>query len=66
MDTDPPINEAAPFIDEVKEIMANLRVERQLAFVTIPELLKAGDKAMIYLFHAVLTAVWHSGTILPD
>lgn len=27
------------------------------------ELLKAGDEAMIYGLHAVLTAVWQSGTI---
>ena len=30
------------------------------------ELLKAGGEAMICGLHAVLTAVWHSGTIPPD
>ena len=30
------------------------------------ELLKAGGEAMIRGLHAVLTAVWHSGTIPPD
>ena len=30
------------------------------------ELLKAGDEAMIRGLHAVLTTVWHSGTIPPD
>ena len=30
------------------------------------ELLKTGGEAMICGLHAVLTAVWHSGTIPPD
>ena len=30
------------------------------------ELLKAGDEAMTRGLHAVLTAIWQSGTIPPD
>ena len=30
------------------------------------ELFKAGSETIICWLHAVLTAVWHSGTIPPD
>ena len=67
MDADPSINEAAPSIDEVKEAVAKLRGGKAAGICNInAELLKAGGKAMIRGLHAVLTAVWYSGTIPPD
>ena len=66
MDTDPPINEAAPSIDEVKEAVARLRGGKAAGICNINvELLKAGGEAMIRGLHAVLTAVWYSG-IIPE
>ena len=41
-------------------------MERQLVSNISVELLKFGDETMICGLHAVLTAVWHSGTIPPD
>ena len=41
-------------------------MERQLAFVTSAELLKAGSEAMTHGLYVVLTAIWYSGTIPPD
>ena len=67
MDADPPINEAAPSIDEVKEAVAKLRGGKAGGICKIrAELLKARVKAVTRGLHAVLTAVWHSGTIPPD
>ena len=64
MDADPPINEAPPSIDEVKEAVAKLRGGKAAGICNISaELLKARGKAMIRGLHAVLTAVWHLGTI---
>ena len=66
MDTDPPITEAAPSIDEVKEAVAKLRGRKAAGICNISaELLKARGEAMIRGLHAVLTAVWHSGTFPP-
>ena len=67
MDADPPINEALSSFDEVKEAVAKLRGGKAAGICNInAELLKAGGKAMIRGLHAVLTAVWYSGTIPPD
>ena len=67
VDADPPINEAAPSIDEVKEAVAKLRGGKALGICNMStEFLKAGGKTMIHGLHAVLTAVWHSGTIPLD
>ena len=67
MDADPPINEAAPSIDEVKEAVAKLRGGKAAGICNISaEFLKAGCEAMIHGLHAVLTAVWHLGTIPPN
>ena len=64
MDADPSINEAAPSIDEV---MCKLRGGKAASICNISaELLKAGGEAMIRGLHAILTAIWHSGTIPPD
>ena len=67
MDADPPINETAPSIGEVKEAVAKLTDGKAADICNIStELLKAGDKVMIRGLHAVLTAVWLSGIIFPD
>ena len=67
MDADPPINKAAPSIDEVKEAVAKLRGGKAAGICNMStELLEAGGEAMIHGLHAVLTVVWHSGTIPPD
>ena len=67
VDANPSINEAAPSIDEVKEAVAKLRGGKAAGICNISaELLKAEGEAMIRGLHAVLTAVWHSGTIPPD
>ena len=60
MDADPPINEAAPSIDEVKEAEAKLMGGKAAGICNISaELFKARGKVMIRGLHAVLSAVWH-------
>ncbi|KAG0725535.1 Alpha-N-acetylglucosaminidase [Chionoecetes opilio] len=67
VDADPPIDETAPSLDEVREAVAKLRGGKAAGVCKISaELLKAGREAMIRGLHAVLTAVWQSGTIPPD
>ena len=67
MDADPPINEAASSLDEVKKAVAKLRDGEAAGICNISaEFFKAGDEAMIRGLHADLNAVWHSGTILLD
>ena len=67
MDADPPINEAAPSLDEVKEAVARLRGGKAAGICDISmELIKAGGEAMTCGLPAVLPAVWHSSTIPPD
>ena len=68
LDADPPIDETASSIGDVKEAVAKLRVGKAAAGICniSAELLKGGGEAMIRGLHAVLTAVWHSGTIPPD
>ena len=67
MDADLPIDKAAPSIDEVKEAVAKLSGGKATGICDMSaELLKAGGEAIIHGLHAVLTAVWHSGTIPPD
>ena len=66
-DTDPPIDETAPSIYDVKEAVAKLREGNAACVCNISaELLKAGDEAMIRGLHAVLTAIWHLGTITTN
>ena len=63
LDADPPINETG----YVKEAVSKLRDGKAVGICNISvELLEAGGEAMIRGLHAVLTAVWHSGTIPPD
>ncbi|KAG0727434.1 LINE-1 reverse transcriptase [Chionoecetes opilio] len=67
VDADPPIDESAPSLDEVREAVAKLRGGKAAGVCNISaELLKAVGEAMIHGLHAVLTAVWQSGTIPPD
>ncbi|KAG0728096.1 putative protein in type-1 retrotransposable element R1DM [Chionoecetes opilio] len=67
VDADPPIDETAPSLDEVREAVAKLRGGKASGVCNISaELLKAGGEAIIRGLHAVLTAVWQSGTIPPD
>ncbi|KAG0720902.1 Transposon TX1 uncharacterized protein [Chionoecetes opilio] len=67
VDADPPIDETAPSLDEVREAVAKLKGGKAAGVCNISaELLKAGGEAMIRGLHAVLTAVWQSGTIPPD
>ena len=65
VDADPTIKETTPSLDGVKEAVARLRGGKTAGIFNISvRLLKAGGKAMIRGLHAVLTAVWHSNTIL--
>ena len=67
LDADPPINEATPSLDEVKEAVDRLRGGKAPGVCNVSaELLKAGGEAMIRGLHAVLTAVWQTGTVPPD
>ena len=64
---DPPIDEAPPSIDEVRRAVARLKGGKAAGVCGIAaELLKAGGEAMIHGLHAVLSAVWQTGTIPPD
>ena len=67
LDADPPIDENAPSIGDVKEAVAKLRGGKAAAGICnmSAELLKAGGEAMTRGLHAVLTAVWHSGNTIP-
>ncbi|XP_050735881.1 uncharacterized protein LOC127008208 [Eriocheir sinensis] len=66
-DADPPIDESPPSLGEVREAVAKLRGGKASGACNISaELLKAGGEAMIHGLHAVLTAIWQSGTIPPD
>ncbi|KAG0711378.1 hypothetical protein GWK47_020721 [Chionoecetes opilio] len=61
VDADPPIEETAPSLDEVREAVAKLTGGKAAGVCNISaELLKAGDEAMIRGLHAVLTVVWQS------
>ena len=63
LDADPPIDGTG----DVKEAVAKLRDGKAAGICNISaELLKAGGEAMIRGLYAVLTAVWHLGSILSD
>ena len=67
LDADPPIDETAPSIEDVKEAVEKFRDGKAVGICYISaEWLKAGGAALIHGLHAVLTAVWHSGIIPPD
>ena len=64
---DPPIDENPPSFAEVKEAVGKLRGGKAAGACNISaEMLKAGNDPMIHGLHAVLSAVWRSGTIPPD
>ena len=66
-DADPSIDETAPCIDDFKETVVKLRSRNEAVICNFSaDLLKAVREAIICGLHAVLTAVWHSGTIHPD
>ncbi len=67
LDSDPPIDVATHSLDEVRKAVADLKGGKVPGGCNISvELLKAGGEAMIHGLHAVLTAVWQSGTIPSD
>ena len=58
LDADPPIDETAPSIDDMKVSVAKLSGGKAAGICNISaELLKAGGETMIHGLHAVLTAV---------
>lgn len=64
---DPPVDETPPSLTEVREAVSKLKCGKAAGVCNISgELLKAGGEAMIHGLHAVLTAVWQSGTIPSD
>ena len=64
---DPPVDESPPSLAEVREAVNKLKSGKAAGVCNISaEMLKAGGEAMIHGLHAVLCAVWRSGTIPPD
>jgi len=64
---DPPISEAPPSTEEVRRAVSRLKSGKAAGVCGIAvELLKVGGEAMICGLHAVLSAVWETGTIPPD
>ncbi|XP_045101313.1 uncharacterized protein LOC123498214 [Portunus trituberculatus] len=65
LDPDLLIDETTPYINDVKEAVAKLRDGKTYYGICniSAELLKAWGEAMIRWLHAVMTVVWHSGTI---
>ena len=58
LDADPPIDETAPSIDDVKEAVAKLKGGKTTGICNIrAELLKAWGEAVILGLHVVLTVV---------
>ncbi|XP_069985570.1 uncharacterized protein [Penaeus vannamei] len=64
---DPPISEDPPSLTEVKGAISKLKSRETAGICGIPaELLKAGGEPMARRVHAVLAAIWQSGTIPSD
>ena len=64
---DPPLDETPPSLAKVREAVRKLKGGKAAGVCNISaEMLKAGGEAMIHGLHAVLTAVWQTGTIPPD
>ncbi len=64
---DPPVDETPPSLAEVREAVNKLKGGKAVGVCNISaEMVKAGGETMIHGLHAVLTAVWQSGTIPPD
>ncbi|XP_069981944.1 uncharacterized protein [Penaeus vannamei] len=63
----PPISEDPPSLTEVKGAISKLKSREAAGICGIPtELLKAGGEPMARKVHAVLAAIWQSGTIPSD
>ena len=64
---DPPVDETPPSLAEVREAVNKLKGGKAAGVCNVSaEMLKGGGEAMIHGLHAVLSAVWQSGTIPPD
>ena len=64
---DPPVDETPPSLAEVREAVNKLKCGKAAGICNVSaEMLKAGGEAMTRGLHAVLSAVWQSGTIPPD
>ena len=64
---DPPVDETPPSLAEVRKAVSKLKCGKAAGICNISgELLKAGGETMIHGLHAVLSAIWQSGTIPSD
>ena len=64
---DPPICDDSSSLTEVRRAISKLKSGKAAGIWGIPaELLKAGGEPMARELHAVLAAIWRSGTIPPD
>ena len=64
---DPPISEDPHTLTEVREAISKLKNSNATGICGIPaELSKAGREPMARGLHAVLAAIWRSGTVPPD
>ena len=64
---DPPISEDPPSLTEVRGAISKLKSGKAAGICGIPaELLKAGGEPMARGLHAVLAAIWQSGSVPPD
>ncbi len=64
---DPPVDETPPSLAEVREAVNKLEGGKAVGVCNInAEMLKAGVETIIHVLHALLTAVWQSGTLPLD
>ncbi|XP_069975009.1 uncharacterized protein [Penaeus vannamei] len=64
---DPRISEDPPSLTEVRGAISKLKSGKAAGICVIPaELLKAVGEPMAQSLHAVLAAIWQSGTVPPD
>ncbi len=64
---DPPVDETPPSLAEVREAVNKLKCGKAAGICNVSaEMLKAGGESMIRGLHAVLSAIWQSGTLPPD
>ncbi|XP_069979404.1 uncharacterized protein [Penaeus vannamei] len=63
---DPPISENPPSLTEFRGAISKLKNGKAAGICGIPDkLLKAGGESMAWGLHAVLSAIWQSGTVPP-
>ena len=66
LDADPPINETAPSVDDIKEAVVKLKSGKAVGICNISvKLFKVGGEAMISGLHTVLCAPCLSGIVPP-